>query len=94
MTQDDITLPGGLSTYSVKYYSADVEASWQFDDEDLHEPSLQVVYKRDVKLSDKKTDHQNFWLYLSDDDAIAIGSLLLAWGETQKRAFEKLRGEK
>ncbi len=82
---DKFMRKGGLKTYSLKYYSADVEASWVFDDEDMADPSLQAVYKRTVAVNGEKID-EDFWLYFSPADAAAIGAILTAWalqhGET------------
>ena len=76
---------GGLKTLSLRYYSGDVDASWTFDDEDMADPSLQIVYRRSCTVNGEKDD-ENFWLYLSPYDAAAIGAILTAWalshGET------------
>lgn len=72
---------GGMKTFTIRYYSADVEAAWAFDDEDMADPSLQIVYKRSVRVNDEVND-ENFWLYLSPQDAAAIGSVLTAWAES------------
>lgn len=77
-SNSDITLCDGLKTYTVRYYSADVEASWSFDDEDVAEPSLQIVYERPGRT---KEEEENFWLYLSKDDALAVGRLLVSWAK-------------
>ena len=74
---------GGLETFTIQYYSADVEVQWTFDDDQMDDPSLQIVYKRSVTVNQEKHD-ENFWLYLSTDDAIAIGKLLVAWGEANE----------
>ena len=71
---------GGLETFTLKYYSADVEASWTFDDEQMADPSLQVVYDRSIMVNEEKHE-ENFWLYLSPPDAAAVGSLLTAWAK-------------
>ena len=74
---------GGLGTFSLRYYSAEVEASFLIDDEQTVEPSLQVVYDRSYKMNGKQVD-QSYWLYFAPEDARAIGSALLAWGEANK----------
>jgi hypothetical protein len=69
---------GGLETYSIQYYSADVEAQWTFDDEGPGDPSLQVVYNRNTSVNGK--DHkEDYWLYFSPQDAAAVGAMLRAW---------------
>ena len=73
---------GGMEAFTIKYYSPEVEASWTFDDEQMADPSLQIVYKRNITVNEEKHD-ENFWLYLSPEDAIAVGNLLLAWGEAR-----------
>jgi hypothetical protein len=73
---------GGMEVFTIKYYSPEVEASWTFDDDQASDPSLQIVYKRDIMINDEKVE-ENFWLYLSPEDAIAVGNLLLAWGEAR-----------
>lgn len=76
---------GLLKLMTLKYYSADVEASWTIDDEDMADPSLQIVYQRDLANNGEKKE-ECFWLYLSPADAAAIGCILTAWarqhGET------------
>ena len=81
---------GGLGTFSLRYYSAEVEASFLIDeasflidDEQTVEPSLQVVYDRSFLMNGKQVD-QSYWLYFAPEDARAIGSALLAWGEANK----------
>jgi hypothetical protein len=69
---------GGLATFTLRYYSADVEAAWTIDDEQMAEPSLQVVYQRDYTINSEKVE-ENYWLYLSPPDAAAIGAVLTAW---------------
>ena len=84
-TLDKFMRKGGLQTYTLRYYSADVEASWTFDDEGMDDPSLQAVYKRTTTFNGEKVE-EDFWLYLSPPDAAAIGAILTAWalqhGET------------
>lgn len=69
---------GGLKTFTVRYYSADVEAAWTIDDEDMADPSLQVIYNRDYTINGEKIE-EDYWLHLSPQDAAAIGSVLSAW---------------
>lgn len=84
-TLDKFMRKGGLQTYTLRYYSADVEAAWTFDDEGMADPSLQAVYERSVSINGEK-HKEKFWLYLSPPDAAAIGAILTAWalqhGET------------
>jgi hypothetical protein len=72
---------GGMRTFTLRYYSADVEASWTFDDEGLVDPSLQIVWNRSLRVNDEVHD-ENFWLYLSPQDAAAVGAVLTAWAES------------
>lgn len=78
---------GGAEHFSLSYYSPDVDASWTIDVES--KGSLQVVYQRKdlPKTYDaasgglKETPDEDFWLYLSPQDAAVLGSALVAWAE-------------
>lgn len=81
MTLDEFMAEGGLNTFSLRYWSPEVGASFRLDDEGTAEPSLQVVYKRSFRGDGIKMADENFWLYFSPEDAVAIGTALLAWGK-------------
>ena len=68
----------GLQTYTLKYYSADVEASWTFDDEGVADGTLQAVYHRKYTINDAERV-EDYWLYLTPEDAAAVGAVLVAW---------------
>jgi hypothetical protein len=68
---------GGMRTFTLRYYSADVEASWTFDDEGLVNPLLQIVYNRSARGNDEE-----FYICISPEDAAAVGSVLTAWAES------------
>jgi len=69
---------GGLKTYTLKYYSSEVEAAWTFDDEDVADPSLQAVYSRSYTINGEAKREENF-LYFTPEDAAAIGAILTSW---------------
>lgn len=70
---------GGLSQLTLKYYSPEVGARWTFDDEGAADPSLQIVYERDIEMNGT-TEHEKFWMYLSPEDAAHVGAILVAYG--------------
>lgn len=73
---------------TLKYYSADVEASWTIDIES--DESLQVVYQRKSigvtydpeTKGPKENPDEDYWLYLSPRDAAVLGAILRGWAET------------
>jgi len=83
---------GGADRVSLRYWSADVEASWAIDIEGPE--SLQIVYERKnlpetfspASGGPVKTPDENFWIYLHPSDAAVIGAILTAYaaahGET------------
>ena len=68
----------GLQTFTMKYYSPEVDAAWIFDDEGADAPSLQAVYKRSYTINGEGKKEE-FWLYFSPEDAAAVGGILTAW---------------
>ena len=71
----------GLMTYTIRYYSAGVEAAWTIDDEGIpDDPSMQIVYERNLHVNGER-EEEKFWLYLSPEDAAAIGAVLTAWAQ-------------
>ena len=80
---DEFMTGGGLELFSIRYWSPEVEAMFTLDDEQMDDPSLQIVYTRSYKINGKQFD-EKYWLYFAPDDAIAIGSALLAWGNANK----------
>lgn len=76
---------GGAAHFTLSYYSPDVDARWSIDVES--DDSLQVVYRRrDLPATydpetkgPKDTPDEDFWLYLSPQDAAVIGAALCAW---------------
>ena len=83
---------GGADRVSLRYWSAEVEASWSIDIEGPE--SLQIVYERQNQPETfspaldgpVKTPDERFWLYLHPSDAAVIGAILTAYaaahGET------------
>ena len=86
---------GALRLFALQYYSPELESTFTFDDEQTVHPSLQVVYDRSYKVNGNQVK-ENYWLYFAPEDAVAIGSALLAWGEANKghaaAGFEKGEG--
>lgn len=79
---------GGLSNQvTLKYWSADVEASWTIDVQGPE--SLQIVYERknlpetfSAALDGPvPTPDENFWIYLHPADAAVIGAILTAYAQ-------------
>lgn len=68
----------GLERYSMRYYSADVEASWTFDASDWEDGELQAVYHRKYTVNDQEVI-EDYWLHLTPEDAAAVGTILLAF---------------
>lgn len=76
---------GGASAFTLSYYSPDMDAKWIIDVEG--EDSLQVVYQRtrgqqvyDPETKGTKIEpDEDFWLYLTPQDAAVIGTALCAW---------------
>ncbi len=85
---------GGAECLSLSYWSPDVEAKWIIDDDGAD--SLQVIYQRksigptyDPETGGpKENPDENFWLYLSPQDARVIGSILLAYAAALVEAVE------
>lgn len=85
---------GGAECLSLSYYSPDVDAKWIVDVEGPE--SLQVIYQRksigityDPETGGpKENPDEDFWLYLSPQDARVIGSVLLAYAAANGEAVE------
>lgn len=76
---------GGAAHFTLSYYSPDVDARWSIDVDG--DDSLQLIYRRrdlpqtyDPETKGAKdTPDEDFWLYLSPQDAAVIGAALTAW---------------
>lgn len=69
-----------MKNFSVHYFSGDKDVKWIIDDECVSPPSLQVIYK-ELSMPSGVDEAKEFWMYLSDEDAINLGRFLLRWGK-------------
>ena len=76
---------GPSQRLTLSYFSPDIDAKWIFDDEG--DVSLQIVYQRksvgetynpETGKGEVQPD-ENFWLYLTAQDAAQIGAILVAY---------------
>lgn len=80
LKMDEFFACGGFEQFTLEYWSPDVEAMWSIMSDGAG--GMQIIYKRENYPKDGETE--DFWLYLTPDDAEVLGRTLLAFAKAKK----------